>query len=120
MYNINVDTETDLIIIELEGFWTESDFEKFIVDQHEALSKLECRIGKHRLLCDLSKLNVVAQDVAARISTDLNSQGPRDAEWIAIVVSSALLKLQMQRLLMRSNAKIFDDVASAKEWLRIS
>lgn len=117
MYKIKVDTELNLVTIELEGFWTESDFEKFIADQHAALSKLKCRIGKHRLLCDLNKLNVVAQDVARRVTTELNSQGPRDAEWLAISVSSALLKLQIQRLLTRSNARIFDDVVGAQEWL---
>jgi hypothetical protein len=117
MYNITVDAENDLVSIQLEGFWTESEFEQFIVDHHSALNRLQCRIGKHLLLCDLTKLNVVAKDVAARITTDLNSQGPRDAEWIAIAVNSALLKLQMQRLLTRSNAQIFDDVKTAREWL---
>jgi hypothetical protein len=50
----------------------------------------------------------------------LNSQGLRDAEWLAIVISSALLKLQMRRLLTRSNAKIFDDIATAREWFLTS
>jgi hypothetical protein len=120
MYSITVDVENDLIAIELEGFWTESDFEQFMVDEHAALNRLQCQIGKHILLCDLTKLNVVAQDVGTRIATDLNSQGPRDAEWIAIIIKSALLKLQMQRLLTRSNAHIFEDVKSAREWLLTS
>jgi hypothetical protein len=120
MYKITVDIENNLVELELEGFWTESEFETFIAEQHTALNKLHCRVGRHLLLCDLTSLNVVAQDVAARVTTDLNSQGPRDAEWIAIVISSALLKLQMQRLLTRSNAQIFDDVAKAREWLLAS
>jgi hypothetical protein len=117
MYKITLNIENDLVELELEGFWTESDFQKFIAEQHTALNKLRCQIGKHLLLCDLTKLNVVAQDVAARVATELNSQGPRDAEWLAIVISSALLKLQMQRLLTRSNAQIFDDVTAARQWL---
>jgi hypothetical protein len=120
MYKITLDVENDLVELELEGFWTESEFEIFIAEQHAALKKLRCQIGKHLLLCDLTKLNVVAQDVAAQVTTDLNSQGPRDAEWLAIVISSALLKLQMQRLLTRSNAQIFDDVEAAREWLMSS
>jgi hypothetical protein len=117
MYNITVEPEIDLVTIELEGFWSEEKFKTFIAEQHESLALLKCRPGNHLLLCDLTKFNVVAQDVAPRIAIDLNSQGPRDAEWIAIAVSSALLKLQMQRLLTRTNAQIFDDVRSAREWL---
>jgi hypothetical protein len=117
MYKIIVNPEKNLIELELEGFWAESHFEQFMADEQAALQRLRCPIGKHRLLCDLSNLKVIAQNVAARIAQDLNSQGPRDAEWIAIVVSAPLLKLQMQRLLTRSNAQIFDDFASAREWL---
>jgi hypothetical protein len=117
MYKITLDEERDLVELELGGFWTENDFEQFIADEHAALRKLLCPVGKHLLLCDLTKLNVVAQEVGARIARDLNSQGPRDAEWIAIVISSVLLKLQMQRLLTRSNAQIFDDIESARNWL---
>jgi phage gp46-like protein len=117
MYNINVDVENDLVTIELEGFWTESEFARFITDQNAAHSQLQCRIGQHSLLCDLTKLDVIGKDVAARITTDLNSEGTRDAKWIAIAVGSTLLKLQMQRLLTRSNAQIFDDLNTAREWL---
>jgi hypothetical protein len=120
MYKIKLDIETDLVELQLEGFWTESEFEQFTAEQHSALKKLKCLVGKHILLCDLTKLNVVAQDVGDRIGADLNSQGLRDAEWLAIVISSALLKLQMQRLLTRSNAQIFDDITSAREWLLTS
>jgi hypothetical protein len=120
MYKIELDLANDLVELELEGFWTESEFEKFIAEQHAALNKLQCQIGRHLLLCDLTKFSVVAQDVAARVTKDLNSQGPRDAEWLAIVIGSALLRLQMQRLLTRSNAQIFDDITSAREWLLTS
>ena len=117
MYDIMVESENNLIIVALEGFWSESDFERFIADQHAAHSQLKCPIGKHLLLCDLTKLNVSTSNVAERSAVDLNSEGPRDAQRVAIVISSALLKLQMLRLLTRANAKIFDDISSAREWL---
>jgi hypothetical protein len=79
-------------------------FKSFISEQRSSLLKLKCKPGEHLLLCDLTKF-------------DLNSQGSRDAKRIAISASSALLKLQMQRLLTRTNARIFDDVKSGEEWL---
>jgi hypothetical protein len=117
MYKIEVDIDRNLIKAELEGFWTADDFEQFIADEQAALSKLKCPAGKHILLCDLSKLNVVAQDVVGHIVTDLNSQGPRDAAWVAIVIHSPLLKMQMQRLITRSNMVIFDDYIEAEKWI---
>ena len=117
MYNIEVDVDRNLIITDLEGFWTSDDFQNFIADERAALSKLRCAVGKHILLCNLSKLNVVAQDVVSHIVAELNSQGPRDAAWIAIVIHSALLRMQIQRLITRSNIEIFDETAKAEEWL---
>jgi hypothetical protein len=117
MYSIELDLDRNLVRAELEGFWTSSDFENFIADEHIAVSKLRCPVGKHILLCDLSKLNVVGQDVVPHIIADMNSQGLRDAAWIAIVIQSALLKIQMQRLITRPNMAIFDTALQAEEWL---
>jgi hypothetical protein len=117
VYKIEVDIDRNLIKAELEGFWTADDFEQFIADEQAAISKLKCPAGKHILLCDLSKLNVVAQDVAAHIVTELNSEGPRDAAWVAIVIHSPLLKMQMQRLITRSNISIFDNYIDAEKWI---
>ena len=117
MYKIEIDVDRNLIKAELEGFWTADDFEHFIADEQKALSKLKCLAGKHILLCDLSKLNVVAQDVASHLVTELNSQGPRDAAFVAIVIHSTLLKMQMQRLITRSNMVIFDDYIEAEKWI---
>jgi hypothetical protein len=117
MYSIEVDLDRNLVRAELEGFWTSGDFDNFMTDEHDAVSKLRCPIGQHILLCDLSKLNVVAQDVVPHIIADMNSQGSRDAAWIAIVIQSALLKIQMQRLITRPNIMIFDSALQAEEWL---
>jgi hypothetical protein len=117
MYSIEVDLDRNLVRAELEGFWTSGDFEKFMADEHAAVAKLRCPIGKHILLCDLSKLNVVAQDIVPHIVADMNSQGSRDAAWIAIVIQSALLKIQMQRLIARPNMMIFDSALQAEDWL---
>jgi hypothetical protein len=120
VYNISTDLTKDLVHVELEGFWAESDFSKFMDDLHSAVTKLRCKPGEHLLLCDLTRLNVMSQDIVSYVMSELNSEGPRDARWIAIVVGSALLKLQMQRMLLRANAQIFDDVGSAHEWLMAS
>jgi hypothetical protein len=117
MYKIEVDIDRNLIKAQLEGFWTADDFEHFIADEQAALSKLKCPAGKHIVLCDLSNLNVVAQDVVAHIVTELNSQGPRDAAWVAIIIHSTLLKMQMKRLITRSNMMIFDTDEQGREWL---
>jgi hypothetical protein len=117
MYSISVDHDKNLIRVSAEGFWSQSDFFNFLEDLNGSYPKLKCRIGRHILLCDLTKLNVVAQQLADSIVNELNSQGPNDAEWIAIVCNTALLKLQFQRFLTRPRAKIFEDAASAGEWL---
>jgi hypothetical protein len=117
MYEIAVEVEKNLIRTALEGFMSESDFADFMRDEHAAQKQLRCAPGRHVLLCDLAKLNVVSQDMVAQVAWELNSEGPRDAAWIAIVISSALLKLQFQRILTRTNAMIFDNATSAEEWL---
>lgn len=120
MYDISVDVEKNLIRISAEGFWLESHFNSFLADLSGAHSELKCRFGKHIILCDVTKLNIVSQQLAENLINELNSQGPHDAEWVAIVCNTALLKLQFQRFLKRPRAKIFEDLISAEEWLLAS
>jgi hypothetical protein len=117
MYEISVEVEKNLIRTSLEGFMSEREFSDFMRDEHAAQKQLRCAPGKHLLLCDLTKLNVVSQGMVEQVAGELNSKGPRDAAWIAIVISSALLRLQFQRILTRTNAMIFADATSATEWL---
>jgi hypothetical protein len=117
MYRIELDVDRHLVKVEMEGFWSSSDFDEFMKNEHAELSRLRCRPGDHILLCDLTKLNVVTAEVAERISRDLNSQGSKDAKWLALVTNSMLLKMQMQRMMTRDNAMIFDGVGAAEAWL---
>jgi hypothetical protein len=48
---------------------------------------------------------------------ELNSEREHDAEWIAIVCGAGLLRLQFQRLLLRKQAKIFENLQEARVWL---
>lgn len=117
MHKIDIDIENNLLRVELEGFWTSSDFDIYISDELEAITQLRCPPGKHLMLCDLTNLNVVSQDLVENVVIELNSTGPEDPEWIAIVCKSALLKLQFQRLLTRPRAMIFHDAIDAEHWL---
>jgi hypothetical protein len=117
MHTITVEEDLDFITVVLEGFWSQDDFNKFIDDQYAARKRLKCAAGQHVLLCDLTKLKVFTQDLANYIAPELNSKGTYDAEWMAIAVSSVLLKLQVQRILTRPNSQVFDDLNSARNWL---
>jgi hypothetical protein len=117
MYEIYTDVEKNLIKVVLEGFWSTKDFDQFISDESAAKSRLRCPPGKHILLCDLSNFKVVNKEIVDGVFVELNRIGPNDAEWIAIVCQSALLKLQFKRLLERPRAMIFDNVSSAEDWL---
>ncbi len=117
MYKINLDIDKNLVEVELEGFWSASDFDLFIKNEYAALSQLKCQPGDHILLCDLTRLNVSAPEVAAYMGPDLNSQGSKDAKFIALVVSSMLLRMQLQRLITRDNIMFFEDIETARAWL---
>lgn len=119
-HEITVEADKDLVIFSLSGFWQRVDFEKSIQDTPAALSQLRCRIGNHLLLCDLTKLDVIAPDIANEFSSVLNGQASHDSKWMAIAVHSTLLRLQIQRLLTRGNARIFDNVHDARTWLLTS
>jgi hypothetical protein len=80
MYKINLDVDRNLVKVEMEGFWSSSDFDEFMKNEHAELSKLRCQPGEHIVLCDMTKLNVVTAEVAERISRDLNGQRTKDAK----------------------------------------
>jgi hypothetical protein len=49
MYQIFVEPDKNLIHAELEGFWSEADFVRFLADEQTAREKLRCPAGKHIL-----------------------------------------------------------------------
>lgn len=117
MHKIKIDTERSIITLFVEGFQAIDDFQSIMADLVAARRNLTCASGKHILICDFTGLKVIAQDDVIAVASELNSQGLHDAEWLAIILSSALLKLQFQRILTRSNAGIFDTKDDAWDWL---
>jgi hypothetical protein len=69
------------------------------------------------ILCDVSGLSVFGQNVVPKIAEQLRTRESRDADRIAIVCPSALMRLQISRLIVRPEVCLFETVDAAEEWL---
>lgn len=119
-HSIAVDAARKLVDLRIRGLVTPEDAAWIGEELRAAIRALGPDIGKHVTLYDASGVHVVPQGTLELIKTTLDNPAVR-ALWarkIAFVVSTALARLQAQRLReVRADLGIFDDRESAIAWL---
>ena len=107
----------DLIRIKVAGFWTRDTMGDFLRDVRKAVLSLSCPAGHHSVLCDVTNSVLQSQANCAdfiRLLTD----DRMPARSVAAVTRNPVPRMQMRRLLAgQKNAALFEDEASAIEWL---
>lgn len=119
-HSIQVDVARKLIDLRIGGLITPEDAAWIGEELRAAIRTLGADVGKHVTLYDGSGVHVVPQETVELIKHTLDNPAVR-AMWarkIAFVVSTALARLQAQRLReVRPDLGIFDDRESAIDWL---
>ena len=116
-FSIGFDRETQLMSISLRGFWVADDQLAYERELRRCLSLLPangCRVGQQRMLVDITDHSVQsasALEFFARITSDRVISGRKSA----LIVSSALVKMQATRIAPRY--RIFQDRDEASRWL---
>lgn len=97
------------------GLWTKDTLERYLAEWRATERDMGTR-NAYRTLTDLRELVVQVRDLADQLA-DYLALTPATSERTAIVVSSALLKLQAIRVAQAGHRKFFDDLADAEAWL---
>jgi|GEM_PF-800560 len=119
-HSIQVDLDRKLIDLRIGGLIGPEDAAWIGEELRAAIRALGPDVGKHVTLYDGSGVPVVPQETVELIKNTLDNPAVR-AIWarkIAFVVSTALARMQAQRLReVRADIGIFDDRESAIAWL---
>ena len=116
MYSITVDHGRRIVCAKLSGFFSEEEVAAFARDEQAAAASLGCKSGEFGLLLQTPGGILQSQDVVTafqRLLTDL----PLKAGRVAIVSESALLKMQLRRIMATDRSGVFDTVVEALAWI---
>jgi hypothetical protein len=117
MYTVTIEPSHHLMRIRVEGFWAAEVMAAYVAElgrQTEALRKTG---GCGRILVDMSDYPIQSRAIAdghARIIA--HGQRTMNAR-TAIIMTSALSRLQAMRVAHLAGHELFDDETSAMRWL---
>lgn len=116
-YSIRVDGGARLLDMKLKGFWDVATVERFahaIALAGQMLKSTGCPPSEQLYLVDNSTLDIQSQEVVRRFEQLLDG-GANPSRRTAVVVSSALLKMQARRV--GPNHRFFEEREAALRWL---
>lgn len=102
----------------LAGFFDAETAQRFASDRADAFKRLRCPPNAHVKLVDASKLDLQSQMIATMLQRMMSDPQTRSRR-LAFVADSALLQLQIRRLVgERPHVRFFIDSSEAEHWLR--
>lgn len=116
-FTIRIDAPRKYVEIRLRGQWDEATARRFERELRAALPALPrggCPIGAQNTLFDSTEYAVQSQDVSA-VLAGMAGDPSIGSRRIAVLVSSALSKLQTRRV--APGYGVFDDRDAAMAWL---
>ena len=116
-YLIDAEAGERLLRMKLIGLWTVDDLRSFDDARTSRLRALGWSSGSFVSLLDLRQHGVQSQAVTAQARANFQEK-PIVPRRHAIVIASALNRLQAKRLAAPVNERLFDDEAGALAWLR--
>jgi hypothetical protein len=115
-YSIHLESKTQIIVISAGGFWNLTETEEYIKAITPLIQSQRARLGIVKVLVDRRGSAVFSQVVSQRFER-FNRELFSSQDRIAFVLSKALLKSQLRRVLSPENHRLFIDTETAKGWL---
>lgn len=116
MYQISLDEERRVLRAELTGLWDLETLDSYASERTAKLKSAGWRTGEFDDLVDLRKHHVQAKEVAAKGDEYCLSAEPRPRK-LALIVTSALSRMQVARIVDGTVEKLFDNEQAALDWL---
>ncbi|HEX8302048.1 hypothetical protein [Sphingomonas sp.] len=115
-YEISIDPARGLLRIIVRGFLSLDDLVDILAAQKKAVVQLGLGPNEHIALCDFSSGALQSQDVI-QLSRAALANPSFMARRVAFVITSALARLQLRRMLVRDDAAFFETIEDAEAWL---
>lgn len=117
-YSIHSDPDSPFFEMVLSGLFDVATGARLAADRDAALLALRCEPHSHYTLLDVSGCMIQPRDTADLFARII-ANPPRRSRRMAMVVGSALARMQVDRLVAgRSEVALFDRRVDALAWLR--
>ena len=116
-FSFRTDRSRKLVEISVIGHWDAATMDRFehqLTEFHKSLEQKVCRVGQQITIFDLRKFAVQSPSVLIRIGAKVKDPAIASRH-VAILMSSALLRMQARRIAPRYG--IFATRDEAVEWL---
>lgn len=116
-YTIDVQNDPPLIRVVMRGFWSIDTFQAYLRDCGAAIETLVARHGRFDTLGDCNDFPIQGPEVSAAFEQLKATSEKTPQNRIAIVTSSALGRMQAERIVGNAHSRIFSSEAAALQWL---
>ena len=116
MYAIRYDRAETLLLLTLTGMWTLDVAARFQAEMIVAAAAATKAAGRLRILSDCRDFPVQSREVTDAIADGPPSDPSRPSH-TAVVVGSALGRMQANRTISNDRVRIFTDLNDARAWL---
>ncbi|MEG3086623.1 hypothetical protein [Sphingomonas sp. PB4P5] len=116
MFAVAADPVSAVVHIHLSGFFDHAEVACFWREEQEVARAAQARHGTYDLLIETAGGMAQGQDVLAAFHRVI-VESPVKARRIVIVSESALLRLQIRRVLASDTLQVVETLAEAEAWL---
>jgi hypothetical protein len=115
-FSFTIDRSRDLVRIRMAGLFTIGDIAAFLEARRRAHDELGCAPNRHVTLNDLRGMKIQSQEVVATFRAMLADPAYRSRR-LAFVAGQTLARSQLMRALDGREARCFEHVEEAEDWL---
>ncbi len=115
-YCIEPDFAAGLLSVTLHGFFSIDNVASMRFDLRAGIKELMRRPGDHVSLYDIRECKIQSQEVVSALRAMSDAKGVV-ARRVAVVTGSSLMRRQLPRILVDREARFFQDLEGAREWL---
>jgi hypothetical protein len=116
-YRIDLDRRRARLLVLASGSWTMADADSFIAEFEEVVHWSDQTGSRITYFCDATGLVIHPAPVAKRLETWTGMVAQLSIDRYALVVPSALMRMQCRRLVGSVSQRYFEDIGAAREWL---
>lgn len=120
MFDITTDHERHLLRIALRGFWDDTIMASYMAEVREKGAELERTGGCKYILINMVDYEIQSKEVAEAHAENLRRVKKAGVARVALVMQSALSRLQAARVAVDTGHQAFDTEDEALEWLLAS
>ncbi len=119
MFKFEIDEQDQILRVKTAGFWSLDEADQFIAEFGRVLEGFRRRFGQANILMDARESAVQSPETAQRLQS-LRELFPLSGDKFAMVVGSALKKMQVSRGFSTEDSLAFLSIEDAESWLKAS